>query len=77
MVLIRMGKCTPPDFADQRVSSEKLIERALSASASAGRNNAGFDLACQARDNGYSESETNGAPENIPTTSAPATNTKG
>ncbi len=70
------GKVRHSDFADQRVASDKLIERALSAAPLAGRNTAGFDLACQARDNGYSESETLGILRTFRNNAAP-TNTKG
>jgi hypothetical protein len=41
-----------------RVHAALLTGRALLRALSEGRNNAGFWLACQARDNGYSESET-------------------
>jgi putative DNA primase/helicase len=40
-----------------RVDSGLLIQKALNAAGAAGRNNAGFDLACQSRDNGYTEDE--------------------
>ena len=45
-------------YHDQgRVDSNKLLERALAQIGSEGRNNAGFWLAVQLRDNGYSQSE--------------------
>jgi hypothetical protein len=40
-----------------RVDPERLIRKALEIASGIGRNNAGFWLACQLRDNGYSESE--------------------
>jgi len=60
----------------KRVDSELLIRRALEAAPSCGRNNAGFDLGCQLRDNGYSRSETLGIVDNYRAQCA-ATNTKG
>lgn len=46
------------NLCGDRVDSERLIRRALDEARSVGRNNAGFDLACQLRDNSYSENET-------------------
>ena len=46
----------PNPSGPARVSAERLINQALDHSGS-GRNNAGFDLAAQLRDNGYSQSE--------------------
>ncbi len=40
-----------------RPASETLIRKALEAATRSGRNNAGFGLACQLRDSGYSHSE--------------------
>ncbi|MCC6591157.1 MAG: bifunctional DNA primase/polymerase [Bryobacterales bacterium] len=42
---------------DARVDAQLLINRAVERAASEGRNNAGFWLACQARDNGFSASD--------------------
>jgi hypothetical protein len=42
---------------DERVAESVLIERAIREAALSGRNNAGFWLACQLRDNGYTQPE--------------------
>ncbi|HYI92886.1 MAG TPA: phage/plasmid primase, P4 family [Bryobacteraceae bacterium] len=47
----------PATPRDQRVGATILIDRALQLSRSEGRNNAGFWLAMQLRDNGYSQPE--------------------
>jgi hypothetical protein len=44
-----------------RVDSDRLIRKAVDAASSNGRNNAGFLLACQLRDNGYSPEEARSA----------------
>jgi hypothetical protein len=44
-----------------RPDSETLIRKALEAASRSGRNNAGFWLACQLRDNGFSEVESDAA----------------
>jgi hypothetical protein len=59
-----------------RVASERLVHMALERIAFEGRNDAGFWLGLQARDNGYTESETEGLLEDF-ATSCPETNTKG
>jgi Bifunctional DNA primase/polymerase, N-terminal len=43
--------------AGGRVDSDRLVRKALEVASDTGRNNAGFWLACQLRDNGYNESE--------------------
>src|SRR5262249_20123152 len=43
---------------DGRVPREVLLARALEQAATTGRNNSGFWLACQSRDNGYAQTET-------------------
>ena len=60
----------------QRVDSERLIQKALDAAGAAGRNVAGFDLACQLRDNGYAEAEVLGIMQNYRSRVA-GVNTKG
>lgn len=59
-----------------RVSIEVLTSRALDRVGTEGRNNAGFWLACQARDNGYSQSEAESAIQAYGDR-VPETNTKG
>ncbi len=63
----------PAEPQPQRVALETLVTRALArVSSGSGRNDAGMWFACQARDNGYSESETAAAdyPRRVPTTNA-------
>jgi hypothetical protein len=60
-----------------RVAAERLIQQALDlVHAGRGRNDAGFLLAVQLRDNGYSESEAEGVMRQY-ASSAPATSLKG
>ena len=59
-----------------RVASERLIRAALDRVGSLGRNNAGFWLAGQLRDNGYDQSEAEAAMRNY-RGRVPASNTKG
>jgi predicted P-loop ATPase len=59
-----------------RVAADVLIRKAVEHIASEGRNNAGFGLACQLRDNGYSEAEAIGAMQDY-RARAGSTNTKG
>ena len=63
-------------LANGRVESERLIRMALDRVGSEGRNNAGFWLAGQLRDNGYSQAEAEGAMRNY-RGRVPAINTKG
>lgn len=59
-----------------RVPADLLINRALSEAGQMGRNNAGFALACQLRDNGYREGEAAAHMESY-VASVPPVNTKG
>lgn len=61
--------------AGDRVSSDYLVRQALSFAAM-GRNDAGFGLACQLRDNGYSQSEARQIMESY-AQQVPGTDTKG
>jgi hypothetical protein len=65
-----------PNGKAKRVDSELLIRRALTVAPSCGRNNSGFDLACQLRDNAYSRSEALSILDDYRTRCA-STNTKG
>ena len=47
-----------PNGHAKRPDSSSITDRALTHPSGTGRNNDGFNLACQLRDNGYSESET-------------------
>src|ERR1017187_9845250 len=60
----------------ERVGAERLIRMALDRVGSEGRNNAGFWLAVQLRDNGYSQSEARSAMQGY-VGRVPGTNTKG
>ncbi len=55
---VRAHRLEPARSDPTRVPDELLMRRALDRAAMVGRNNAGFFLACQLRDNGYSTSET-------------------
>jgi DNA-binding IscR family transcriptional regulator len=59
-----------------RVKAEYLVQRAVNAAGSYGRNNAGFWLACQLRDNGYSALECERVGDSY-RTSVGHTNTRG
>jgi hypothetical protein len=59
-----------------RVNIGLLIEKALTLAGSCGRNNSGFWLACQLRDNGYSVAEAKAAMHEFRSRAA-STNTKG
>lgn len=59
-----------------RVSGELLLGRALDRVSNGGRNNSGFWLACQLRDNGYSEGEAQTVLQDF-ARSVPDTNTRG
>lgn len=62
--------------AKGRVDAERLIRAALDRVSSEGRNNTGFWLAAQLRDNGYSQSEAAGAMRDY-RARVPSSNTKG
>ncbi|MFL5626274.1 MAG: phage/plasmid primase, P4 family [Ktedonobacteraceae bacterium] len=62
--------------ANQRPSADILIDRTLAMTGQEGRNNAGMWLACQLRDNGYSQSEAESIILSY-AARAPITNTKG
>jgi hypothetical protein len=64
-----------PDTGN-RVSAERLIRKALDEAHAGGRNNGGFWLAAQLRDNGYSQSEAESIVLNYQRRT-PATNQKG
>jgi hypothetical protein len=60
----------------KRVAAELLIRKALETASRGSRNDAGFLLACQLRDNGYSNSEALGAMQDY-RSRVSSTNTKG
>jgi predicted P-loop ATPase len=62
--------------SDGRVSADRLVSDALGRVHSEGRNNAGFWLACQLRDNGYGESAAESEMRHY-ASRCPSTNTKG
>lgn len=51
------NKANLPRSCEKTVNPKTLVSKYLSKSAQVGRNNAGFELACQLRDNGYSSTE--------------------
>jgi hypothetical protein len=68
---------TPPDAATGNVvDSGRLVDMALDIASQSGRNNAGFWLCCQLRDNGYSFGDAEAAMRDY-RSRAPFTNTKG
>jgi hypothetical protein len=66
----------PAVSSNGRVDAERLIRQALEISSSGGRNNAGFWLAAQLRDNGHSSGEAAAAMRNY-RSRCPNVNTKG
>jgi hypothetical protein len=50
---VKQGTQPPPKVNSSGVNAERLIRTALEMAPTQGRNNAGFWLACQLRDNGY------------------------
>jgi predicted P-loop ATPase len=62
--------------SSSRVSADRLVSDALGHVRVEGRNNAGFWLACQLRDNGYNESDAASQMQNFQA-SCPPTNVKG
>lgn len=66
----------PATDAANRVAPGRLIEKALTIARRGGRNDSGFWLACQLRDNGFSIEEAGGAMRDYRSQTA-STNTKG
>ena len=66
----------PPPTDGRRADSESIIRKALTMASRDGRNNAGFWLACQLRDNEYSSGEAEAAMRDY-RARVPSVNTKG